>query len=1219
MKKNLVILLSAAALTFGAAAIVATERIVSLSAESARYHGTVTATFVNYDGAELYESEVAFGATAIYEGQTPVRPAAKGISYVFSGWDKPLSGLDQDTVFRAQYEESYETFTATFLNLDGSFLYAASVDPGVAPEYKGPTPKYKTIEGVDYVWTGAWDKPLEPLTKDTTYIAEYDRIDHRRKCVFYYPNGTVYRTIYVRDGEDVQDPGNPGGEVLSPDGKTSRWGESLGWDKPLTGITEDTDFYPVMPSYEETFYSISHHGSWSYGKENKWIGIYYIYEGYSGYDEATKTLTLPTSYAGMAFESVDRLNTGFEVENIIVPEGFTRLSAEALINLSSLKTLQLPSTLSIIEWNAVSCPELEKVEFPNGNNVKTISSNAFSNTKLTSFPHSSELVELDPYAFSNTAIFNNSFEENGASYFYLNEGETVLYAYSDADAVITNGIRSDCTYISVREGSYNSTYRTYPSLVLPEGLVSVSNSGSLFAGVLFESITLPSTLRRFQAYFDHDQGRLDFAGTLDQFVRLERPNLYSTSEMTVGGQPITEVVIPEDVVRIPDYAFRNVRTLTKVTFHEGLEYIGSQAFEYTSLQEIEIPSSVRNVGYHAFGDIYTLTKAIFLGDDDIPDLGGGIFCSCSKLAELRLPSKLTKIPYEMFRWCTNIGSLELPDTLVEIGDGAFEHSLLEFTIPASVRSIGYHAFSYGNNYDDSRIFTVDFLGGLEQYMQPNIRFNRIYDWMESSEYVRFHLRFNGEEVKNVVIPEETTFVRDYLFDGAIDLESVDVLGNIYSLGKKAFAHCPNLSQVALPNTIRAFSGDAFTGCASLTNVSFEDNPNFTSYNGGVYDKDFTTLYFVAPSSEGDYVVKEGTAIIGDGACSLASKITSLTMPDTVRVIGGNILPDADLEFVQVSKNLIYAGSYALSGANYHNIKRANLPASLRSGEYFFGRNHVQELTVEKGFGQNRTIFSLCIYNFHKIYFQGSVEEFVSSYCYQGKNGWTWSLWNAEELYCYDNDEQFKRCSFEDLMELESIQYVGADWTRKENYEWHGDLFSHTIRHLGPQSLWNLQAKSITLCNVEKIDSGASSSLTCDRLDFRGSSMEELPDEAINCSAIRRTYLNEGLKRIGKRALHSWNSAVAVVVPSTLEAVDEFAFVIETNEDYYTSNQTYLLLPQGRNDMVDLFANAEAHSDLQYVFYDPDKTGESGWYYDEDNLIVTYGLSQDFTENTERVG
>ena len=1219
MKKNLVILLSAAALTFGAAAIVATERIVSLSAESARYHGTVTATFVNYDGAELYESEVAFGATAIYEGQTPVRPAAKGVSYVFSGWDKPLSGLDQDTVFRAQYEESYETFTATFLNLDGSFLYAASVDPGVAPEYKGPTPKYKTIEGVDYVWTGAWDKPLEPLAKDTTYIAEYDRIDHRRKCVFYNPNGTVYRTIYVRDGEDVQDPGNPGGEVLSPDGKNSRWGESLGWDKPLTGITEDTDFYPIMPSYEETFYSISRFGDWGEDAGERWIGLRYIYQGYPGYDVSTKTLTLPTSYAGMAFDSVERLYTEFEVEHVIVPEGFTRLAGEAFTSFSSLKTLQLPSTLSTIEWNAVSCPGLETLEFPNGNNVKTISSNAFSNTKLTFFPHSSELVELDPYAFSNTAIFNSSFEENGASYFYLNEGETVLYAYSDADAVITNGIRSDCTFISVREGSYNNIYRTYPSLVLPEGLVSVSNAGSLFSGVSFENITLPSTLRRFQVYFDHDQGHLDFAGTLDQFVRLERPNRFTASETTVGGQPITEIVIPEGMVRIPEYAFYNIKSLTKVTFPEGLEIIGSNAFEYTSLEEVEIPASVRNIGYHAFGDIYTLTKAIFLGDNDIPELGGGIFCSCSKLTELRLPSKLTKIPYEMFRWCTSISSLELPDTLVDIGDGAFEHSLLEFTIPASVRSIGYHAFSYGNNYDDSRIFTVDFLGGLEQYMQQSIRFNRIYDWTESSEYVRFHLRFNGEEVKNVVIPEDTTFVRDYLFDGAIDLESVDVLGNIYSLGKKAFAHCPNLSQVTLPDTIRAFSGDAFTGCASLTNVSFEDNPNFTSYNGGVYDKDFTTLYFVAPSAEGNYVVKEGTAIIGDGACSLASKITSLTMPDTVRVIGGNILPDADLEFVQVSKNLIYAGSYALSGTNYHTIKRANLPASLRSGEDFFGRNNVQELTVEKGFGQNRKIFNLTNCGINKVYFQGSLEEFVSSYCYQGKDGWTWSIRNAEELYCYDSDEQFKRCSFADLMELESIQYVGAGWTRKENWEWHGDLFSHTITHLGPQSLWNVQAKSITLCNVEKIDSGASSSLTCDRLDFRGSSMEELPDEAINCSAIQRTYLNEGLKRIGKRALHSWNSAVAVVVPSTLEAVDEFAFVNEAYEDYYTSNQTYLLLPQGRNDMVSLFANAEAHSDLQYVFYDPDRTGESGWYYDEDNLIVTYGLSQDFTENHEQIG
>lgn len=99
-------------------------------------------------------------------------------------------------------------------------------------------------------------------------------------------------------------------------------------------------------------------------------------------------------------------------------------------------------------------------------------------------------------------------------------------------------------------------------------------------------------------------------------------------------------------------------------------FIGLQAFENSSIQEIIIPASVTKIGDCAFRNCFNLNTVIFEGNKDI-DFGYGIFMGCDSLIDVRLPDNLKNIPTWMFKNCKSLTSIEIPNTVREIGKDAF--------------------------------------------------------------------------------------------------------------------------------------------------------------------------------------------------------------------------------------------------------------------------------------------------------------------------------------------------------------------------------------------------------------------------------------------------------------------------------------------------------------------------------------------------------------------
>ena len=64
-------------------------------------------TFLNYDGTLLQESELEYGVVPTYSSAEPTRPATATTTYTFTGWDKPISEVRGEQVYRAVFTEDY--------------------------------------------------------------------------------------------------------------------------------------------------------------------------------------------------------------------------------------------------------------------------------------------------------------------------------------------------------------------------------------------------------------------------------------------------------------------------------------------------------------------------------------------------------------------------------------------------------------------------------------------------------------------------------------------------------------------------------------------------------------------------------------------------------------------------------------------------------------------------------------------------------------------------------------------------------------------------------------------------------------------------------------------------------------------------------------------------------------------------------------------------------
>ena len=365
--------------------------------------------------------------------------------------------------------------------------------------------------------------------------------------------------------------------------------------------------------------------------------------------------------------------TNMSLKKVEIPEGVQTIGKQSFHG-SHVEELSLPSTLTSIGQEAFGNHQLTKLVIPE--NVTEIAKYAFRisqeslNATLTSVQLNEGLVTIGQYAFGGCAITEIALPST-----------VVLKAQNKATDLIFGTAQKPASpivklYVSdeAKVEAYNTTYaNNYSHIVVYDNLVGT--------GWEKEDFTFNEAIGTVTGW--SDSGETKFATLKELVIPDKTPD--GNTVVAVGDKAF---MMPDDEVVVTKFGIDSPAGITSVVLPSTVTTIGEKAFAQNALVEVDL-THVTSIGARAF---YGNDLAKVIIPDTVTSLGEGAF-STNDITELKLSASVTVIPQGAFSMNIRLESIEIPNTVTEIGETAFAGArLTALTIPESVTKIGKKAF-----------------------------------------------------------------------------------------------------------------------------------------------------------------------------------------------------------------------------------------------------------------------------------------------------------------------------------------------------------------------------------------------------------------------------------------------------------------------------------------------------------------------------------------------
>lgn len=286
----------------------------------------VVTKFLNYDESVLYVNTILYGEDAVYQGEKPVRENSETTVYTFSGWDKPLEKIVEDTTFYAQYTDSVRKYEIKFVDYDDRLLEKQLLEYGATPVYSQGEPTRTSDDFYTYAFTG-WSPSIEKVRNDKTYKATYSREDILYTITWNIDGATT--TEKYRYGET---PSFKGSTYKAPTPQYSY--EFAGWEPSIRSVTANTT-YTAKYNQSINSYTITWNVDGKVTSESYEYGVTPTYKGstekaatpqytytFSGWSPAISAVTSNATYTAQYDSVVNSYTITWDVNGNITHETY---------------------------------------------------------------------------------------------------------------------------------------------------------------------------------------------------------------------------------------------------------------------------------------------------------------------------------------------------------------------------------------------------------------------------------------------------------------------------------------------------------------------------------------------------------------------------------------------------------------------------------------------------------------------------------------------------------------------------------------------------------------------------------------------------------------------------------------------------------------------------------------------------------------------------------
>ncbi|MBR3817470.1 MAG: leucine-rich repeat protein [Clostridia bacterium] len=774
-----------------------------------------------------------------------------------------------------------------------------------------------------------------------------------------------------------------------------------------------------------------------------------------------------------------------------------------------LKDLVIPEGITEIKPYAFNrCTTIETVTLPKG--FKKIGNEAFTNSKV-------KKVYVDSFETWNS-IDMRDIPMKVAKELYIG-GELV-------------------TAIDVPESVTELNSKNFLYIKNLEYLKLHENVSAVYGGISVESLYIDS-MEQYIDIIANSVSESDAATSPVSFMSC-------AEKVYIGGELLTEIVIPEGVKEIPAGCFSATKGISKISFPSSVEKIGKNAFfnmpDTKAVYVADAETWFRICDELAVSSGYKVFDKLYIGGEEA--------------VTVTIPDSVEKLPFWSFSRVKNVKSIVLSKNIKEFNK-AFSNdcSYIENVYVDSLETwLGY-------NFETASCNPMCWAEKL--YVDGELLTDVIYPDGTTEIGLEF---YDCESLKTVAIPASVTTVKKDAFMGCESLEAVYAESleswlnidfetpesNPLYYGAKLYIDGKLLTEVTLPESMSEFKSYTFYNCTSLEKINITENVKAFGKNTFIY----CTADVYADTLEHwlSFDFKDGKSpmIYGKDLYIAGEPLTELIIPESVEIIPSYAFAYVkNLTRVEIpASTKIYDSAFRNSGvkvAEVGTLPKGQTQATAEINQYnswFTGCSDI-ELIIGPGIRKiGYQAFSGCV-AIKKITFSYAVEvigeQAFKGSCHLKEVVISSSVKSVGE-YAFSECHMLESVTFGDKTEGKAVTDVGYRAFYK------CPALKNITFNTGVKSFDGYAfQESKNIENVYVNDLASYLGITHKEMHDNWSSPAYFADNLyINGEVAKNLVIPEGVTRISEYAFYGTKTLETVQFPSTLTHIGDCSFALCVN-------------------------------------------------------------------------
>ncbi len=327
----------------------------------------------------------------------------------------------------------------------------------------------------------------------------------------------------------------------------------------------------------------------------------------------------------------------------------------------------------------------------------------------------------------------------------------------------------------------------------------------------------------------------------------------------------------------------------------------------------------------------------------VTTIGKYAFSSGSKITKLTLPDTIQTIENHAFNNCAQLTEINIPKSLKNIGDTAFYYCYFDkVEFDENNPYLSYESYTL---FSKDKTELIRYIGPnnvsnyvvnenvkvIKPYAFAEVKMNEITlnDGLETIQEYAFYY----SALTSLDIPDSVTTIEDGAFFGNSELASIKFGAGLKKIGE-IFSANNVITELTIPDTVEAIGSEAFnffrkletvnlsSGVKNIESQAFrlwvvkeftvaEDNENFATQDGVLFNKDKTELV-AYPDGRGatTYTVPENVEKIGAYSFYETQNATNVVFTQNVSEIGEYAFAKSKIATVNLPDNIKKVGDYA---------------------------------------------------------------------------------------------------------------------------------------------------------------------------------------------------------------------------------------------------------------------------------------------------------------------